>query len=285
MADRVPQPLCQFGPIGAALLIDTGTLNRQASRAPGPLCHDARQADERQLQQALAALQSQAELFAWRYITDAHARQAYVQRIAESSRQLLEDVRLGRLSAEEAARIANGARNVIMDEVRAITSAIGRAGAEATKASGLTLDMALDKAVKKLFPGKTLAELGTAQKRQVFAEVIEASGRSSPRFTSQVPKWSRFGKGLAVVTVAISVYTIWQAQNKLRQGVKEGATLAGGALGGAAATASAGLVCGPGAPVCVTVLFVVGGIAGALLADKAAEQLLSQRDVVAWLGE
>lgn len=68
-------------------------------------------------------------------------------------------------------------------------------------------------------------------------------------------------------------------------GQKEGATLLGGALGGAAATASAGLICGPGAPVCVTALFIVGGIVGAISASAAADLVLDQREVVNWLGE
>jgi len=119
----------------------------------------------------------------------------------------------------------------------------------------------------------------------VFEEVIEASGRSSPKVTARIPKWTRFGRGLAAVTVAISVYNIWEAENKLRQGLKEGGTLLGGALGGAAANASAGFLCGPGAPVCVTALFVIGGVVGALIAQSAADYVLDQKDVIAWLGE
>ena len=75
------------------------------------------------------------------------------------------------------------------------------------------------------------------------------------------------------------------AQNKLKQGIKEGASIAGGALGGAVANASVGFLCGPGAPVCVTVLFVIGGVAGALLASAASEVILDQKEIVAWLGE
>lgn len=98
------------------------------------------------------------------------------------------------MSAVEGARVANQARNLIMDEIRAITSAIGRAGAEAQKAAGLTLAEAIAKAANKLFPGQLFADLAPVQKRQVFMAVIEASGRSSSRFTSQIPKWTRFGR-------------------------------------------------------------------------------------------
>ena len=282
MGGRLLGPVCQAS---NPQPIDEGTMCLATTPPPDAMSHSALEDDSLALKEALAALQSQAETFAWRFINDARARQAYVSRIRAAAQELMRDVQAGKLSAAEAARIANAARNTIMEEVRAITSAIGRAGAEAAKATGLTFDQALDKAVKKLFPGKAFAELAAGQKRQVFLELVESSGRSSTKVTGQIPKWTRFGKGLAVVTVAISVYNIWQAQNKLRQGAKEGATLAGGALGGALVNASAGFLCGPGAPVCVTALFIVGGIAGALVASSAADYVLDQAEVVAWLGE
>ncbi|WP_143074192.1 hypothetical protein [Roseateles sp. YR242] len=201
------------------------------------------------------------------------------------SKTIRADVLAGKVTAADGAAFAVQARNVIMEEVRAITSAIGKAGAESIKGQGLTLEKALDKSVDKLFPGKSFAELSTVQKQRVFVEIVEASGRSSPKVTGQIPRWRTMGRGLLVVTVAISIYNIWEAKNKLRQGIKEGATLAGGALGGAAATASAGLICGPGAPVCVTALFIVGGVVGAISAGAATDLVLDQRDVVKWLGE
>ena len=45
---------------------------------------------------------------------------------------------------------------------------------------------------------------------------------------------------------------------------REGATAGGGVLGGMAAGAATGLVCGPGAVVCSSVLVIAGGALGAL---------------------
>ena len=50
---------------------------------------------------------------------------------------------------------------------------------------------------------------------------------------------------------------MWMAQNKLKQGRR----IHRGSLGGAVAKATAGFLCGPGAPVCVTILFVSRGLA------------------------
>jgi hypothetical protein len=251
------------------------------ARVGGPMDGTPR----RVLEEALHALEAEATNFAWRFINDAHARTAYANRIKEMSLTVLRDVDKGVVSVEEGAAFANRMRNVIMEEIRGITSAIGRAGAEATKAAGQTLEEAIEKAVQKLFPGKAFGQLASVEKRAVFTEVIEASGRSGSKFTSQIPKWNRYGKGLVVVTAAVAIVNIWMAQNKLKQGIKEGATIAGGALGGAAANASAGFLCGPGAPVCVTVLFVIGGVAGALFASAASEVILDQKEIVKWLGE
>jgi hypothetical protein len=266
-------------------MVDNGTTCLACTPQPGALRQGSGGADIVELDKALAALQSQAQNFAWNFIKDAKARASYVSRIAEMAEQIRRDVRAGRLSAREGAQFANHARNVIMDETRAVSSAIGRAKAVAAKPAWLSLDEAIDKAVKELFPGKRFAELDAASRRKVFEEVIEASGRSRPSFTNRIPHLKRLGRGLVVVTVAISIYNIWEAENKIRQSAKEGMTMGGGALGGALATASAGFVCGPGAPACVTVLFVVGGIAGALAASYAADVVLDQQAVVGWLGE
>lgn len=282
MGGRVPGPQCQASD---PQIIDTSTLCVARTPMPGVLGEDTHRPELQALDAALDALQSQAQNFAWRFINDARARAAYVSRIAEAAAQIRRDVLAGVVSAEDGARFANEARNLIMEESRAITSAIGRAGAQAAKASGLTLDEAIDKSAKKLFPGNSFADLTVAQRRQVFMEVIEASGRSRPSLSNQIPKWTRFGRSLAVVTVAISAYNIWEAKNKVRQSTKEGATLLGGALGGAAANASAGFLCGPGAPVCVTALFIIGGVAGALVFSAAADYALDQQEVVDWLGQ
>lgn len=282
MTERVPGPICQGS---NPQTIDPSTLCRSRTATPSVSGAQAQDSETRALELALAALESQAQNFAWRFIKDARARTAYVSRIAAAAAQIRQDVLAGVISARDGARFANEARNVIMEEIRAISSAIGRAGAEAAKATGLTLDEAIEKTVKKLFPEHTFADLTAAQRRQVFMEIIDSSGRSRPAFTNQIPKWSRFGRSLIVVTVAISAYNIWEARNKVRQGAKEGATLLGGAIGGAAANASAGFLCGPGAPVCVTALFIIGGVAGALIFNSAAEWALDQEEVVSWLGE
>lgn len=281
MASRPPGPTCQ---VANPQVVDAGTLARCQMPAPATGGSTPPGQGLRPLDEALAALQAQALNFAQQHLQDARARASYVSRIGDMSRQIRADVIAGRATAAEGARMAHAMRNVIMDETRAITSAIGRARAEAMKSTGQTLEQALDKAVDKLYPGRSLAQLTAAERRAVFLEIIEASGRSRPAVTAQMGRWTRLGRGLLVVTAAISIVNIWAAENRARQAVREGATLGGGALGAAAASASAGFVCGPAAPGCVLALFIIGGVAGALTMGAAADYVLDETELLQWLG-
>lgn len=62
------------------------------------------------------------------------------------------------------------------------------------------------------------------------------------------------------MTLVISVYHIYAADNKVKAVASEGAVLGGGLLGSMAGAAAGGLVCGPGAPVCVAIGVFVGGV-------------------------
>lgn len=71
------------------------------------------------------------------------------------------------------------------------------------------------------------------------------------------------GRGLLVVSIALSVYTIATADDKAAATGREAAITGAGIGGGIAGGAIAGLACGLGAPVCVTIGAFVGGALGA----------------------
>ncbi len=63
---------------------------------------------------------------------------------------------------------------------------------------------------------------------------------------------SRLGKGLVVPSIAISVYEIYTAENKVSESGRQIAINAAGCV-------MAGLMCGPDAPVCVLIGGFVSG--------------------------
>lgn len=82
----------------------------------------------------------------------------------------------------------------------------------------------------------------------------------------------RAGRGLFVLTIAIAVYHIATAEDKVRASANEGVAIGGG-MAGATALGAAGLFCGPAAIACVPIGIFVGGVIGAVGADWAFDKI------------
>ena len=159
-----------------------------------------------------------------------------------------------------------------MDAARINSSDIGRAQAEALKATGKTLQELEVKYASQLYK-RDFTMLSKLEKNKVWLEIVDSSGRPRPQVTLQAARWSKLGRGLVFVSAAFAVYNVATAEQPMRQAAKESTSLGAGILGGAGGGAAAGLLCGPGAPVCVTVGVFVGGALAAFGADLTFEWL------------
>ena len=259
--ERVPQLLQRE-------YVDRGTLSTQRSPAPGVVGDQV--AGLADLESALSVLKAEATNFGYRFIQDGAVRREYIARTQALVKTIKDEVRAGRLTYAEAAEEANKVRNAIMDAARLRSSDIGRASAEAAKATGRTLAELQEYYAQNL--KRSFDSLSDAEKSRVWLEIIEASGRQRPSFNVKAARLARVGRGLIVFSVGIAVYNIATAEDQGRQAVKEGATAGAGILGGMGGGALAGLACGPGAPVCVAVGVFVGGALAAFGADFAFDR-------------
>lgn len=107
-------------------------------------------------------------------------------------------------------------------------------------------------------------ELNVTRQNQVYLEIVQSGGRAYKTTNILARRLSILGRGLLFVTIAISVFNIATSDDKLRETTKEGTSFGGGILTGAAGGAIAGLACGPGSPVCVTMGVFIGGALGAM---------------------
>lgn len=268
MSDRIPN-ICVAEEL---TLIDDGTMCRAATPPPGVVDGICLARPDAGLDAELRALQATAVNFGARFIKDAATRRDYLRRTAEMSAELRNAVAAGELSAEAAARRAAELRNAIMEASRIDSSQIGRAVAENLKASGKSLAQLQEEYAVRLFK-KNFDNLTDAQRTRVYVEIVEASGRPRPSATKSATRWGKLGKGLVALSVGLVVYDIWVADDKFKAAVKGGATTAGGAAGGAGGGALAGMICGPGAPVCVGVGILIGGGLAALGTDWLVDWL------------
>jgi len=253
--------------------VSDGTKNSSLTPAPGSVCGETSSSPiPDSLRTALSLFQTEAVNFAVRFIPDHAVRQEYIRKTREMANAILDDVRKGTVTAEEGQRLANQLRNEIMETARGASSDVGRAWAQSLKAQGRTLAELQERYAAQLFK-RGFETLGEAERNQVFLAIIDASGRSRPSVVIVSARLARLSRGLLFVTAAIAVFEVAIADDPqkeaIRQGTVVGAGLAGGALAGAAAT---GLLCGPGAPVCVGLIVFVGGGLAAFGAEKAFDR-------------
>ncbi|EOU9539471.1 hypothetical protein ACOJCD_003280 [Cronobacter dublinensis] len=209
---------------------------------------------------AINALQGDVSAAAARLTIDPRLRLQYARLIKEMSADLRAKANAGMISWEQAAREAQQTRNLIMDMVRVRSTPLGRAMAERMKSQGKTFNELVAKKAKSLFGSRVnFNTLSEVQKNQIYADIVLAAGKSNPQVNMQMMQLSRLGKGLIVLSIAISVYEIYNADDKIAESGRQLAINSAGIAGAAAGGAMAGLMCGPGAPVCVLIGAFVGG--------------------------
>jgi hypothetical protein len=175
----------------------------------------------------------------------------------------------GRITWSQAASQAQETRNAIMDIIRSRSTPIGRAMAEQLKREGKTLNELVARKASQLYgPNVNFNHLSSTQQNAVYTEIVKSAGRSNPRVTATMRRLSRAGRGLIVLSIALSVYEVMTADDRAKAAGRELAVTGAGIGGGIAGGALAGLACGPGAPACVTVGAFIGGALAAFGVDS-----------------
>ena len=166
----------------------------------------------------------------------------------------------GRISWAQAADKAQTTRNAIMEIIRSRSTPVGRAMAQQLKRQGKTLNELIARKVQQLYGANAnFSRLTVTQQNAVYAEIVASEGKSNPTVTANMRNLSRAGRGLLFISLALSVYTVANAEDKPRAIAREATITGAGIAGGMAGGALAGLAFGPGAPVCVTVGAFIGG--------------------------
>lgn len=242
-------------------------IDTQASANIGGVVQD----DCEVFEAAIAALRAELANTGAHLVIDAAARKAYDAQITAMANEIRTKAATGQITWKAAATEANAVRNTVMDVLRGNSTPVGRAVAVKMKSKGKTLARLLTEKTLDLYPDATHWDnLTSTQQNKVYAEVVKSAGKSNPGLTSKMRIASRAGRGLIILSVGLSVYTIATSDNPGETAVREGAVTASGIAGGFAGGALAGLACGPGAPVCVTVGAFVGGALAAFGVDYFA---------------
>lgn len=192
----------------------------------------------------------------------------YAHDIAASSTELREAVRAGRLSALEATEQAVAMRNQIMDLARRRSSPTARVYATRLKMVGRSLSELTEKYARRLY-GNGFSALSAERQASVYLEILRAAGRPDPGVMRLAERLGQAGRRVLLVSFAIAVYEVVQADDKPREIARQGSLAAAGVVGGWAAgtTAVAIGACAATAPVCVGVVVFAGAVLAAYGAD------------------
>ena len=230
---------------------------------------DKRSADEFQVSVAIRAFESQALAYANRFIPDAKVRSEYISKAQGYSRSTRELYDSGKVTAQQAAEIAHGMRNEVMELARAKTSSMGQSVAIILKDKGIPLEELFIKYAASKF-GKAPKQLSAAEMDVVALEIVAAAGRTNATVNTAMRGLGKAGRAFWVLTALVAAYNIGTAKDKAVAAGREGANIAGGMAGGALGGAAVGAaVTGPLAPIGAAVGAIIGGILGAALADEA----------------
>jgi len=218
------------------------------------------QDNDRQLfDRAMRALEAEIANAGMHMVWDATVRQAYAREIREMSLAVEQQVKAGKITWAEAAKEANKLRNDILEIMRTRSTPVGRAEAQRQKLTGKTLNELIVKKTAEKYPGFKFENLSTVQRNHVYAAIVKSSGKPKDKVNTAMQRLNSAGRGLVVLSVALSVYHVAMAEDKAQTIAREASIAGGGIAGGVAGGAAAGLVCGPAAPGCVAVGAFVGG--------------------------
>jgi hypothetical protein len=216
--------------------------------------------DQLSFEQAIKTLESQISNIGTHLTIDSDTRLAYSREIKSMAKKLERDAVSEKITWIEAAKQAQETRNLIMKICRNHSTSVGRAMAQRLKVRGYSLnELVARHTILRYGESAIFASLSESKKNAVYASIVSSAGKSNTNVSIVMSRLSYAGRGLLIISVGISAYNIATSTNKLSTTGKEVASTSASIGGGIVGGALAGLACGPGAPVCVTVGAFVGG--------------------------
>lgn len=211
---------------------------------------------------------------------DSRKRVWYGRQIKRISDELLAEARAGRISWEQARLQAHEARGATMKEARAKGTTLGLRLSEMLKEANRSIAEIDAKILADKFGGRSLESLTEAENRRLLELAIESAGRSRESVNTAARVAGHIGRGVAVLTFAVAAYSVYMADDQVREFARQSALLGGGVLGGmaggatagAAAGAVVGAATGPGVVIFVAGGILLGGILGSLGAEFAFDE-------------
>jgi len=184
------------------------------------------------LQAALDDFMAVGNRIAYDMISDDSVRRQYQKHIQMMVAEIDAEVKIGKISDIEGARIASGLRDKLFMEYRKYTSAQGVAYAETLKLKPRGFDYYLNKYAANLFDGRKFIDLSVNERAKVYHKVIWKAADDRSSVTNKSARLASYGKVLILMTGAIAVAEIVKAKDHVKEAARQGDIIAAGMIGG-----------------------------------------------------
>ena len=119
--------------------------------------------------------------------------------------------------------------------------------------------------------GRSFESLAGAEQRRFYQLAIESAGKSDPTVNARLKKAGYIGRGLWVLTLATAAYSVYMADDQVKEFARQSTILGGGVLGGMAGGALAGAATGAATGLGIIIFVAAGVLVGGVLASLGAE--------------
>ena len=202
------------------------------------------------------------------FLSDSNVRAEYDKAVSAGSQEILQQVKDGQISPQEAVKQAIDMRNTYLYDMRKKTSPIGLIVAQAIKPTGLSYDALLNKYANIRFH-KTFAELTAEQASQVAVDTIDSAGRANKGITERMQRIGYASRSLIIIAAAVSIYRVVVADDWKEEMGNQVATWSGAIVLGKLGSGVGALVGPIGAILGALIGGVIGGLGGAKMLELA----------------
>lgn len=215
-----------------------------------------------EFQSALARLEHACDGFLKSAIQDAGVRADYMQKTRDAAEHLMRQVESGALTPHEGAQAAHALRNEILRLSRADLTTFGLAISRGIKPDGRPLGYFEEKYAQQDH-GRSFEQLQQSEQEAIWRKIIDKAGNPNGKVTRIARLYGHAGRVLLVMSLAIAVYSVANAEDKTRESAKQTADIGTSIAGGVAAGAAVGLlVSNPAGWVVGVAIFVGAAAAG-----------------------
>lgn len=200
-------------------------------------------------------------------VQDAGVRQAYIREVEACSKKVLDLHAQGKITEAEASFMANELRNNALRSARTELSPAGHTLSKFLKEEGLTLAAAREKYAAKQF-GRAYGALAEGERAAIDLHVARRAGVTNASVNRFAGTMTHVSRAAVALTVAVAVYDVATAEDKVRAVSRQAAALAGAEIGTWAGGVAGMAVCGPP---CALAGSLAGGILGAIVAEQAID--------------